>query len=207
MVPAMTRKNACFKPILALLAFAGLFAAVQLTAAEADLKDGLYAEIKTTKGDIILSLEFEKTPLTVCNFVALAEGKMNTTARKGQRFYDGLNFHRVIPGFVIQGGCPKGDGTGGPGWTVDAEFNDRPHEPGVLSAARSADPNSAGSQFFVCLTRENCQHLDNQYTAFGKVVDGMDVVDAIAAVPTGNQGGHADVPVDPVTINSVTVSD
>src|SRR5690606_17301201 len=96
-------------------------------------------------------------------------------------FYNGLTFHRILPEFVIQGGCPKGDGTGGPGWRVKAEFNDRQHVKGVLSMARSSDPNSAGSQFFVCLSREKCVHLDGAYTAFGKVIEGLDVVDKIAA--------------------------
>jgi len=94
-------------------------------------------------------------------------------------FYDDLKFHRILPGFMIQGGCPRGDGTGGPGWSVDAEFNDREHQPGTLSMARSVDPDSAGSQFFICLTRERCRHLDGEYTAFGQVIEGMDVVDAL----------------------------
>ena len=94
----------------------------------------------------------------------------------GKGFYDDLSFHRILPDFMIQGGCPRGDGTGGPGWSVDAEFNDREHQPGTLSMARSSDPNSAGSQFFICLTRERCRHLDGDYTAFGQVIEGMDVV-------------------------------
>ena len=106
-----------------------------------------------------------------------------------QGFYDGLSFHRILPGFVIQGGCPKGDGTGGPGWRVKAELNAREHQPGVLSMARSNDPDSAGSQFFVCLTREHCKPLDRQYTAFGKVTRGMDVVEKIAAAPVDPRSG------------------
>lgn len=133
------------------------------------------AMIKTSLGDIRVELWNDVAPKHVENFLKLA--------RDG--FYDGLNFHRVIKGFVIQGGCPRGDGTGGPGWTVDAEFNDRPHDKGVLSMARSSDPDSAGSQFFLCLTREHCRHLDNQYTAFGKVIEGLDVVDKLGAVETG----------------------
>jgi cyclophilin family peptidyl-prolyl cis-trans isomerase len=131
------------------------------------------ARIQTTEGEIVVELWNDVAPKHAENFKKLVEDD----------FYDGLSFHRILPGFVIQGGCPKGDGTGGPGYTIDAEFNDRPHEPGVLSMARSSDPNSAGSQFFVCLTRENCQHLDNQYTAFGKVVEGMDAVEKIASTP------------------------
>ena len=90
---------------------------------------------------------------------------------------------------MIQGGCPKGDGTGGPGWNIKAEFNERQHVPGVLSMARSGHPDSAGSQFFVCLTREHCQHLDRQYTAFGKVTKGMDVIEKIAATPLRDPRG------------------
>ena len=130
-------------------------------------------KLATDQGDMILELWNDVAPGHVENFLKLVK----------QGFYDGLTFHRIIPGFVVQGGCPKGDGTGGPGWTVDSEFNDRPHEKGVLSMARSSDPNSAGSQFFVCLTREHCQHLDGQYTGFGQVVEGLDAVDKIAAAP------------------------
>lgn len=133
------------------------------------------AKLTTSEGEIELELWNDVAPKHVENFIKLCN----------DNFYDGLNFHRVIPGFVIQGGCPKGDGTGGPGWNVDAEFNDRPHEPGVLSAARSADPNSAGSQFFICLTREHCQHLDGEYTGYGKVTQGMDAVEKIAEKPGG----------------------
>lgn len=105
-----------------------------------------------------------------------------------QGFYDGLGFHRIISGFMIQGGCPEGDGTGGPGWTIKGEFaangvkNDLKHTRGVLSMARAMNPDSAGSQFFIM--HEDAPHLDGQYAAFGKVVEGMDVVDEIAAVRT-----------------------
>ncbi len=129
--------------------------------------------LETSHGPIVIELWNDVAPHHAKNFLKLV----------GDGFYDGLTFHRILPGFVIQGGCPKGDGTGGPGWTVKAEFNDRPHEKGVLSMARSADPNSAGSQFFICLSRESCRHLDNQYTAFGKVVEGLETVDQIAQVP------------------------
>jgi peptidyl-prolyl cis-trans isomerase B (cyclophilin B) len=135
------------------------------------------AKIQTSEGDFTVELWDDVAPKHAENFKKLVESD----------FYDGLTFHRIIPGFVIQGGCPKGDGTGGPGWNVDAEFNDRRHEPGVLSMARSADPNSAGSQFFVCLTREHCQHLDGQYTAFGKVIEGMDTIEKIAKTPLSDQ--------------------
>lgn len=153
----------------------------------------MQARIETSEGPFTVELWEDVAPKHAENFKKLAE----------QGFYDGLSFHRVIPGFVIQGGCPKGDGTGNPGWTVDAEFNDREHHPGVLSMARSSDPNSAGSQFFVCLTRDNCQHLDGAYTAFGKVTEGMDVIEKIAATPLSNPS--AGTPADPPQMTSVTM--
>jgi cyclophilin family peptidyl-prolyl cis-trans isomerase len=126
-------------------------------------------QMTTSEGELTLELWNDVAPGHAENFLKLVD----------QGFYDGLTFHRIIPGFMIQGGCPDGNGTGGPGWQIKAEFNDREHQPGVLSMARSQDPDSAGSQFFICLTRENCQHLDGQYTAFGKIIDGMDVVETI----------------------------
>ncbi len=122
-----------------------------------------------------------------------------------QGFYDGLIFHRVISGFMIQGGCPKGNGTGGPGWHIKGEFaangvkNDLKHTRGVLSMARAMAPDSAGSQFFIM--HEDAPYLDGQYAAFGKVVEGMDVVDEIAAVPTDS----ADRPVTPQRMKKVTI--
>lgn len=145
-----------------------------------------HATIETDHGTITVELWDDVAPNHVKNMLELGE--------KG--FYTGLGFHRIIPGFVIQGGCPHTKegasgmpGTGDPGYKVDAEFNDRSHEKGVLSMARSADPNSAGSQFFICLSRDHCQHLDRQYTAFGKVIDGLDVVDRIAGVDIDAQSG------------------
>ena len=129
-------------------------------------------------GKIVCELYPEKAPQSVRNMIALAN--------KG--FYDGLIFHRVIPGFMIQGGCPKGTGTGGPGYCIKGEFklngvnNKLSHTRGVLSMARAQSPNSAGSQFFIC--HQDSNFLDGQYAAFGKVLTGMDVVDAIAAEPT-----------------------
>ena len=137
----------------------------------------------------------EKAPNTVNNFISLAN--------KG--FYDGLTFHRVIPGFMIQGGCPEGTGMGGPGWHIKGEFarngwkNPIKHERGVISMARAMDPNSAGSQFFIM--HEDAPHLDGGYAAFGRVVSGMDVVDEIANTPTGFQ----DRPVTPVVMKTVEV--
>ena len=118
-------------------------------------------------GEIRLEFFPEDAPKTVENFVTLA--------KKG--FYNGLNFHRVVPDFVVQGGCPKGDGTGGPGHTVKAEFNKQKHVRGTLAMARSQHPDSAGSQFYICYG--NTPHLDGQYTVFGKVVSGMELVDRI----------------------------
>jgi peptidyl-prolyl cis-trans isomerase B (cyclophilin B) len=116
-------------------------------------------------------------------------------------YYDGGCFHRIIKGFMIQGGCPEGTGTGGPGYKIPAEFNKTPHEAGVLSMARTGDPNSAGSQFFICL--ERVSHLDNQYTAFGRTADAasLDVVKAIGSVRTGGN----DRPAEPVIIKKATV--
>ena len=137
----------------------------------------------------------EIAPQSVYNFIDLCN----------HNFYDGLIFHRVIPGFMIQGGCPEGTGMGGPGYCIKGEFffngfkNDLKHKRGVLSMARSQSPNSAGSQFF--LMHENAPHLDGQYAAFGKVTSGLEVVDAIAAVRTNAQ----DRPLEEQKIASITV--
>ena len=137
----------------------------------------------------------EIAPVTVENFEKLAN----------EGFYDGLTFHRVIPGFMIQGGCPRGNGTGGPGYTIKGEFtmngfrNDLKHTRGVLSMARAMDPNSAGSQFFVMVA--DSPHLDGQYAAFGKVTEGMEVADAIVSVKTN----FSDKPVEDQVIETVTI--
>lgn len=144
------------------------------------MEDGLYAKFKTTKGDILVNLEFKRTPGTVGNFVALAEGQLENSAKpQGKPYYDGLKFHRVIPDFMIQGGCPLGTGTGDPGYKFDDEFHhDLRHDgPGVLSMANSG-PGSNGSQFFI--THIETPWLDDKHTVFGNVVEGQDVVDAIA---------------------------
>jgi len=144
------------------------------------MNDGLYSKIKSSKGDILLKLEFEKTPGTVGNFVALAEGNMENSAKpQGQKYYDGLKFHRVIPDFMVQGGCPQGTGTGNPGYSFEDEFHpDLKHDkPGILSMA-NAGPATNGSQFYI--THVPTPWLDNKHTVFGEVIEGQDVIDAIA---------------------------
>ena len=148
-------------------------------------------------GKIKIQLDETAAPKTVKNFEDLV--------KKG--FYDGLTFHRVISGFMIQGGCPKGNGTGGPGYTIEGEFaangisNPLKHTRGVISMARAMDPNSAGSQFFIM--HADAPHLDGQYAAFGKVVEGMDGVDEIAECETD----FSDKPLEKVVIKRVTIEE
>ena len=146
-------------------------------------------------GVIDLELDAQAAPITVENFLKLVK----------DGFYDGLTFHRIIPGFMIQGGCPDGTGMGGPGWHIKGEFarngvpNPIKHTRGVISMARAMDPNSAGSQYFIM--HEDAPHLDGGYAAFGHVVAGMDVVDRIAQVATD----YNDRPLTPVVMESVRV--
>ena len=179
-------------PIFTLVA---ALAAVSLARGAEDKKE--VAVIKTNKGEMVAEFWPDVAPKTVASFKKLANDK----------FYDGTAFHRVIKGFMIQGGDPltKDDskaarwGTGDPGYKIDAEFNKKKHVRGVLSMARSQDPNSAGSQFFVC--HGNPSFLDGQYTAFGQLIKGDDVLEKIATTPTG----PSDRPVEKVVVESVRI--
>ncbi len=147
------------------------------------------ATMKTSEGDITIELFDDDAPKTVENFTKLA----------ADGFYDGLSFHRIIPDFMIQGGCPRGDGTGDPGYKFDDEFNDHKVVRGALAMA-NAGPNTNGSQFFI-VTADACPWLDGKHTVFGQVTEGSEVVEALEAVPTDAR----DAPVEPVGIVSVTI--
>jgi cyclophilin family peptidyl-prolyl cis-trans isomerase len=149
------------------------------------------ATMKTSEGDIVLELYDDAAPKTVGNFKKLA----------GQGFYDGLIFHRVIPDFMIQGGCPQGTGTGGPGYTFEDEINEHRVTRGALAMA-NAGPNTNGSQFFI-VTAEECPWLDGKHTVFGRVVGGMDVVDRIGSAETDRR----DRPVEPLGISTVELTE
>ena len=159
---------------------------------------GEYAIIKTAYGELTVAFWPDVAPKTVENFKKLVS----------DGFYDGTAFHRVIKGFMIQGGCPNtksgrggAPGTGGPGYTIKAEFNTRSHVRGVISMARSSHPDSAGSQFFIC--HGDARFLDRQYTAFGELVSGEDVLDRIAGVPTS--GSEKSTPIERIALESVTI--
>ncbi len=167
-------------------------AEVDAALADVDFDKNTYqVEFETTMGNILLDVFADVAPGHSRNLIGLTK----------IGFYNDIIFHRVIPDFMIQVGCPLGTGTGGPGYTIDAEFNDREHEPGVLSMARTSDPNSAGSQFFVCTARVS--HLDGQYTAFGKTADqaSLDIVMRIGSAATNAQ----DRPLEDVKILSSRV--
>jgi len=157
---------------------ATIYSDKQLATKVAEFGDGLYALMDTSKGEILLNLEFERVPMTVVNFVGLAEGTVNSNRGAGVRFYDGLKFHRVIENFMIQGGDPRGNGSGGPGYSFPDEFVDQLQHngPGILSMA-NAGPNTNGSQFFI--THVATPHLNGVHTVFGRVVKGLEVVNAI----------------------------
>lgn len=159
------------------------------------------AVISTSEGDLVIEF-LDAAPNTAANFIKLAK----------EGFYDGTCFHRIIKGFMIQGGDPLTKdparehawGTGGPGYTIKAEFNDHSHQVGVISMARSSDPNSAGSQFFIC--DGDASFLDRQYTAFGRLIKGEDVLKKIASMPVGaSGGGERSKPLKRVGVNSIRI--
>jgi peptidylprolyl isomerase len=181
-------KTLCAAAVLTTVAAGGLDAQ--------QLADGLYAKITTNRGDIVILLEYEKTPLTCINFVGLAEGTVKSNKAAGVPFFDGLSFHRVIPDFMIQGGDPAGNGSGGPGYTFPDEIDPslRHSGPGILSMANRG-PGTNGSQFFI--THKDTPWLDGKHTVFGRVVQGLDVVnkikqgDSIKKVAVIRQGSKA----------------
>lgn len=173
----------------------------KITIDTSTMENGLYAKMITSKGDILINLEFEKTPLTVANFVGLAEGKIENDAKPaGEPYFNGLTFHRVIPNFMIQGGDPMGMGMGGPGYKFKDEFHpDLRHTgPGILSMA-NAGPGTNGSQFFITVAAT--PHLDNRHTVFGNVTEGLETALTIANVPRDGR----DMPQSPVFIENIEI--
>ncbi len=189
------------KKIYVLALFALALASCK-TSKRADLGDGLFADIKTSKGDIIVRLEHDKTPVTVASFVSLAEGNSPFVSEnfKDKKYYDGLIFHRVMKDFMIQGGCPTGTGTGSPGYRFMDEFNDSlVHDRKGIFSSANGGPGTNGSQFFI--THKPTPWLDGVHTVFGEVVEGMAVVDSIAnvSVAAGNK------PVDSISLHTVKI--
>jgi peptidyl-prolyl cis-trans isomerase B (cyclophilin B) len=165
-----------------------------------------YAVMNTDHGPVSIAFYYDVAPHTVATFQSLAE----------DGFYDGLTFHKVVPGYIVQGGDPRGDGAGGPGFMIDAEFSTRPHDVGVLSMARNTDPgegpgvmprpefaNSAGSQFFICLDSQSTHVLDGKYTVFGRVVEGMEAVNQIGRAPLADD--RSERPKEPQVIRKIEV--
>jgi peptidyl-prolyl cis-trans isomerase B (cyclophilin B) len=181
-----------FKSLLRKLFMKNRKAEVDAVASSFDYTKNKYQlKLDTSMGEILIDMWPDVAPGHVTNMLSLAK----------IGYYDGLTFHRIVKGFVIQGGCPVGTGSGGPGYTIKAEFNTKLHEPGVLSMARTPDPDSAGSQFFLCL--EKVPFLDRQYTVFGKTAneESLKVVKAIGEIKTGSQ----DRPVVAVTMDKATI--
>lgn len=174
---------------------------VMINGEKVELEDGIYAKISTTKGDILIQLEVEKAPMTSANFIALSEGNHPEVSEefKGKPFYNGLIFHRVIPDFMIQGGDPQGNGSGGPGYKFPNEVSDSlPHNKGVISMANSG-PNTNGCQFFI--TVKETRFLDGGYNVFGKVLEGQAIADSISLVPRDGR----DKPKEDVVMNTVEI--
>lgn len=199
----MTKRIAA---LLGMLVFLGWAIVPGQAAEEQKLTPGIYAHFDTSQGNFTVKFFDKDAPKTVENFVGLAEGTKEWTDPKTGRkvkkpFYDGLIFHRVIDGFMIQGGCPLGNGTGNPGYKFEDEFSPKlKHtKAGILSMANSG-PNTNGSQFFITLGPT--PHLDGKHTIFGEVVEGMDVVKKIGKVKTSKPG---DRPVEPVVIKKITI--
>lgn len=192
-----------FKVPMTVFLLALLMSATSCNNKHQDLEDGLYAEIITNKGTMLAKLEFEKAPVTVANFVALAEGNhpLLADSLKGKKFYNGIIFHRVIDKFMIQGGDPTGTGSGSPGFKFEDEFHpDLKHDkPGILSMANSG-PATNGSQFFI--TEVPTPNLDNRHAVFGELVKGLEVQDSISNVETNKPSNK---PVDDVVIQEVNI--
>lgn len=183
------------------VAFTACNKGVTVNGEKVELTDGIYAKIETNKGDILIELDVAKAPMTAGNFIALAEGNMPNVSEefKGKPFFDGLKFHRVIPEFMIQGGDPNGDGSGGPGYEFPNEVSqDLTHNKGVISMANSG-PNTNGSQFFI--TVNETHFLDGGYSVFGKVLEGQSVADSISKLGNPQSGA----PSEEVVMSKVTI--